>query len=77
MSSNNCPLCNGSTDNAPRGILYCVSLECPIITFNPTITLINDQNIKCMFCNEAGFDNIGLKHHLLKYCEIFDNIGDI
>lgn len=27
----------------------------------------------CPFCGERDFDQIGLKHHLLTYCEVFAN----
>lgn len=29
--------------------------------------------ICCPFCGEDGFDLIGLKYHLLNYCEQFEN----
>lgn len=29
-------------------------------------------DVKCNFCNENGFDLIGLKHHLNHYCEGFE-----
>lgn len=32
------------------------------------------EDISCPFCNEKGFDKIGLKHHLGNYCEIFDKV---
>lgn len=33
------------------------------------------QLISCPFCNESDFDEIGLKFHILNYCEDFDLIG--
>jgi len=33
--------------------------------------------MKCPFCEEDSFDLIGLKHHLLNYCEVFDNTENI
>lgn len=28
--------------------------------------------IKCPFCGEEGFDRVGLKGHLLYWCEMFE-----
>jgi hypothetical protein len=30
------------------------------------------MEITCPFCQEEGFDLIGLKYHLLNYCDAFD-----
>jgi hypothetical protein len=32
---------------------------------------VNDSNLTCQFCGETDFDKIGLKNHLLNYCEDF------
>ncbi len=40
----------------------------------PTVQGI-DQDIKCPFCGEDGFDLIGLKFHLGLWCEPFDSIS--
>ena len=31
-----------------------------------------DKDITCPFCGEENYDKIGLKHHLLNSCEVFD-----
>jgi hypothetical protein len=36
----------------------------------------DSQDLACPFCQERGFDLIGLKSHLLNYCERFDNVED-
>ena len=30
-----------------------------------------DEDMICPFCGEAGFDRIGLRLHLIKWCEEF------
>jgi hypothetical protein len=32
------------------------------------------SGIACPFCGESDFDLIGLKHHLLNYCERFERV---
>lgn len=36
---------------------------------------IKTENLSCPFCgeDEYGFDFAGLKYHLLRYCEVFEN----
>jgi hypothetical protein len=31
-----------------------------------------NENIICPFCNEDGFDLIGLKIHLIRYCSMYE-----
>lgn len=39
---------------------------------------MNDEElIPCPFCEETDFDKIGLKHHLLRWCEEFKNTESI
>jgi len=33
--------------------------------------------MKCPFCGEDDFDLIGLKFHLLYYCEVFEKTENI
>ena len=33
-----------------------------------------DDNLECPFCRENGFDLIGLKNHLIRYCDEFNNL---
>jgi len=35
------------------------------------------ENVVCPFCGEADFDLVGLKSHLLKDCEMFENIEEL
>lgn len=37
----------------------------------------NKVYYKCPFCNDDDFDLIGLKHHLLHYCEIFQSLEEM
>lgn len=32
------------------------------------------DNISCPFCEDTDFDLIGLKSHLLNYCDTFDDV---
>ena len=32
-----------------------------------------DEELICPFCDENGFDKIGLKFHLLTYCLVFQD----
>jgi len=32
------------------------------------------DDITCPFCGEEGFDKIGLKDHLINYCEVYEQI---
>jgi hypothetical protein len=32
------------------------------------------ENLTCPFCGEDGFDKIGLKGHLLEFCEVFPEL---
>ena len=34
----------------------------------------NKEDIICPFCKETGFDLMGLKNHLEKYCEVYSKI---
>lgn len=31
------------------------------------------DDITCPFCNDTGFDKIGLKHHLESYCQPYQD----
>lgn len=33
--------------------------------------------ISCPFCNENDFDFVGLKSHLLNYCDVFISISQV
>ena len=33
------------------------------------------EDIKCPFCGEDGFDLVGLKLHLIRYCEVYANLN--
>ena len=35
------------------------------------------NNVICPFCGERDFDLIGLKHHLINYCESYFNTEEI
>jgi len=37
----------------------------------------NKEEIICPFCGEDDFDKIGLKNHLHRYCEVYENIEPI
>ena len=32
------------------------------------------MEIKCPFCDEDDFDEIGLKYHLMYHCDVYDSI---
>ena len=34
------------------------------------------QDIVCPFCDEGGFDRIGLKMHLVMWCEPYDKVDE-
>lgn len=36
-----------------------------------------DDDIKCPFCHEDGFDLVGLKQHLLNWCPEFEDVETI
>jgi len=38
------------------------------------IEVIADENIVCPFCGEKDFDKIGLKTHLIEFCEEYTQI---
>lgn len=35
---------------------------------------MTDELVKCPFCEEKGFDAVGLKSHLLRWCEEFEHV---
>lgn len=36
---------------------------------------MGNEEMKCPFCNEGGFDSIGLKRHLLiGWCDAFNDV---
>ena len=39
--------------------------------------MAESEILVCPFCSEEGFDAIGLKSHLLGWCEPFENIESI
>lgn len=36
-----------------------------------------EEQLKCPFCGESGFDAIGLKHHFFAWCEKFDEVESL
>jgi len=34
----------------------------------------SDGDIICPFCEDTGFDKVGLKYHLAYYCEVYNQI---
>ena len=40
--------------------------------------LITDPSeLICSFCNDTGFDKIGLKHHLENHCKIYQETPEV
>ncbi|KKN28550.1 hypothetical protein LCGC14_0853170 [marine sediment metagenome] len=37
----------------------------------------NEDSLVCPFCGDDGFDLIGLKDHLIVYCEIYDEVPQL
>jgi hypothetical protein len=33
----------------------------------------SQEDLSCQFCGEDGFDLIGLKAHMLRHCDVFDD----
>lgn len=38
---------------------------------------MSDEDIKCPFCKETGFDLVGLKDHLFGRCEAYEKTESV
>jgi len=38
---------------------------------------MNESDIRCPFCGEGDMDLVGLKNHLNRYCEAYNNTETI
>jgi hypothetical protein len=42
-----------------------------------TVTGRHCDNLACTFCGEDGFDLIGLKMHLVQWCEVYASLTKV